>query len=278
MATKKTDLDPTIQKQAVTQDDVNEQDARTRLWQSLNYTYGNQKEESDKQFRQAYIQADLQALSRGMQRSSYNLANLANIQQKGIEAGNKIGQALIADYQNRLTDLEKQEKEDEWREREFAANREDAAWNKEYQTNAFEYQKERDTVADQQWQKQYDESLRQFNEQMAYQRERANVSDAQWQKEYDEKLREFNDQMAEQKRQFDLNYNENVRQFNVQTAPTVTSDSGRYTPSTNPGTTTETGDESKTWWDLIMEKAILNSKKDEKKDIWAGYTGPRAGE
>ena len=205
--TKKTDLDPTNQKQAQTVDDVNAQDARTRLWQSLNYTYGKQREESDKQFAQAYSQADRQALSRGMQRSSYNAQTLANLQQKGIEANNNIYAAQIADYQNRIGDIEQKELENERWEREFAANREDAAWNKEFQTGQFEYQKTRDTIADQQWQKQYDEQLRQFNENMAYQRERSKVSDAQWQKEYEEKLRQFNEQMAEERRQFDLNYN-----------------------------------------------------------------------
>ena len=206
MATQKklTADDFTNQPQATTAAEVNDQDARTRLWQSLDYTYGQQRKESAEQYAKAYAQADRQALSRGMQRSSYNNQTLANIAQKGIEANNNIYNAQIADYQNRIGEIERQEKEEEWREREFAANREDAAWSKEFQTNQFEYGKSRDLVADAQWQKNYDEQLRQFNENMAYQRERANVSDAQWQKEYEEKLRQFNEQMALEKDQWNF--------------------------------------------------------------------------
>lgn len=242
MATKKlTYEDFTQNPQATTVDDVNNQDARTRLWQSLDYTYGAQRRKSDEQYQQAYSQADRQALSRGMQRSSYNNQTLANINQKKLEASNDIYAAQIADYQNRIGQIEQQEKEDERWERQFAANREDADWNKQFQTNQFEYQKERDLTADEQWQKQYDEQLRQFNENMAFQRERANVSDAQWEKEYAEKLRQFNEQMAENKRQFDLNYNENVRQFDAQYAlqsAAASGGSGGGGGSRSGGTTT----------------------------------------
>jgi hypothetical protein len=227
MATKKTTIDDfTEAPQARTAEDVNNQDARTRLWQSLDYTYGQQRKQSDKQFAQAYSQADRQALSRGMGRSSYNNQVLANIRNQGIEANNNIYAAQIADYQNRIGQIEQQEKEDERWERQFAAGREDAAWNKEFQQNQFDYGKERDLVADAQWQKQYDEQLRQFNENMAFQRERANVSDAQWEKEYAEKLRQFNEQMAENKRQFDLNYNEDVRRYELSRADAATSGGG----------------------------------------------------
>ena len=43
-----TAIDYTNQPQATTQADVDAQDSRTRLWHSLNYSYGNQIRESDK--------------------------------------------------------------------------------------------------------------------------------------------------------------------------------------------------------------------------------------
>lgn len=228
------EIDYTNQPQATTQADVDAQDSRTRLWQSLNYSYGNQIKKSNEDYANAISQADRQALSRGMGRSSYNNQTLANLRNKQAEAANDIRSAQIADYQNRVGQIEQQEaenerwerqfaetqKQNEWQrafqeseaartqgnwEQEYAANRADTAWNQNFQTSQFNYQQQRDTVADQQWQKQYDEQLRQFNENMAYQRERANVSDAQWQKEYDEKLRQFNEQMAQEESQFKAN-------------------------------------------------------------------------
>lgn len=144
MATKKVtntqDVDPTKQKQATTQTDVNAQDSRTRLWQSLKQGYDVQKDNTTQEYAKAYSQADRQALARGMGRSSYNNQTLANINEQKIKALGNIDSALIADYQNRLTDLENQEKEEAWR------------------------------------QKQFDEQVRQFNEGQAFQREQNELS------------------------------------------------------------------------------------------------------
>lgn len=164
MANPKLTVDDfTNQPQAMTAEDVNNQDARTRLWQSLNYSYGQQRKQSDEQYAKAQAQSWQQALARGMQRSSYASAVAANLAKQGIDANNNIYAAQIADYQNRLGQLEQQEKEDDRWERQFAADREDSAWNKEFQTGQFEYQKSRDAVGDQQWQKQFDEDTRRWN-------------------------------------------------------------------------------------------------------------------
>lgn len=226
--------DVTKEKQAKTVEDVNNQDARTRLWQSLNTTYTNQMEESDKAYDKSISQQNNAMLARGMGRSSYAGQIAANMYDDKNRARNKLGEALIADYQNRISDIENQEKEDErwerqfaetqkqneWQrnyqeaetartqanwEKEYAANRADTAWSQNYQTQQFNYQKQRDTIADQQWQKEYNEQLRQFNENMAYQKERAKVSDSQWEKTYNENLRQFNAQMAQQEAQFKAN-------------------------------------------------------------------------
>lgn len=52
----------------------------------LQSTYDKQREQSQKNYNQTYSQADRHALSRGMQRSSYNNATLANISLEGQKA------------------------------------------------------------------------------------------------------------------------------------------------------------------------------------------------
>lgn len=117
--TRKLDEDFTNQPQAASQADVDAQDARTRLWQSMNYMYGKQKEQSDKSYDQAVSQADRSMLQRGMQRSSYNSQVQANLLNQKVKAQNDIDAAQIADYQSRISQLEQQELENEWKQKEF---------------------------------------------------------------------------------------------------------------------------------------------------------------
>ena len=55
----------------------------------------------------------------------------------------------------------------------------------------FGYQQQRDAIADQQWQSQFDEGVRQYNQNYAYQQGRDAVADEQWNKEFSEKTREY---------------------------------------------------------------------------------------
>ena len=190
---------------ARTQQDVDNMSKKDRLWDSLNYSYGKKRESSEREYDRAYSQADRQALSRGMQRSSYNAQNLANINQRKIEASNDIWDTQIADYENRLGALEQQEAEaDRW-ERQFAASREDAAWNKDFQqkqadinqsnfqlqfnagredaawNKAFQERQYGDSRADADWQKQFQE--RQYGDSRA---------DADWQKQFQQQQYEAN--------------------------------------------------------------------------------------
>lgn len=164
-----------------TKEGVENQDRRQRLWDSLDYSYGKKREASDKSFAQAYSQADNQMLSRGMQRSSYAAQTLANINKQQIDAQQDIYDAQIADYQNRLNDIEKEEKEDaRWQQQfEYQQSR-DAVSDNQWQLT-FDYGKERDTVGDTQWQAQFD-----------YQKGRDEVGDKQWQTQFDESVRQFN--------------------------------------------------------------------------------------
>lgn len=135
--------DVTKAPQATTQQDVEGQDARTRLWQSLDQTYGQQRQQIDKNYAQAISQTDRAMQNRGMQRSSYAMQTLANLGQEQAKANADSMASQIADYQNRLSSLETQERQ-------------------------FAYQQERDKVADQQWQQQFQAQQDQWKQQFEY--------------------------------------------------------------------------------------------------------------
>ena len=136
---------------AKTKDEVEQMSTKDRLWDSLNHTYGLQREEIGRNYDKAYSQADRQALSRGMQRSSYNAANLANINQQRNTALDQNYANQIADYENRLTQQEQQDLENERWDKQFtegvrqfnenlAAQREENALNRAFQTSEREAQ------------------------------------------------------------------------------------------------------------------------------------------
>lgn len=135
---------------ARTQQDVLDMTAAERLWDSMNYTYGTKREDIAKQFEQAYSKADNQLLSRGMQRSSYGAQTLANLQREGIRAQEDNWNTQIADYENRLQDIEQQEWQRGFQERQFNEG------VRQYEQN-FNYQQGRDAVTDSQWQQAFDQ-------------------------------------------------------------------------------------------------------------------------
>ena len=157
--------------------------------EGLATTYDKQREQSAKQYAQAYSQADRQLLRRGMQRSSYGAQSLANISTQGAEAQQTIADAQAAaeanidaqrtllqqqlaaqmsqytasqqsDVLNRLRQLQDQE-----------YNRQVDAWKSQstllQQLYQNEYQQERDAVADAQWERTFEENQRQFDESLA---------------------------------------------------------------------------------------------------------------
>lgn len=193
-----------------TRADIDNMSARDRLWDSLEYTYGKKRENSDKSFAKQISQQDRTMLGRGMQRSSYGAQTMANLRKEAVRASNDIYDEQIADYENRIYQIERDEKSDEqWQkqfdesQRQFNENmgfqksesaRQQGNWEKEFaetqKQNAtqnsqwqqtFNYQQGRDAVADEQWQKTFN-----------YQQERDTVSDQHWQAEFDEGVRQFN--------------------------------------------------------------------------------------
>lgn len=166
---------------ARTKTDVEQQDRRQRLWDSLDYSYGKKRQDSDESFARSYSQADRQMLGRGMQRSSYGAQTLANINKQANDARQDIYDAQIADYQARLTEIEDKEQEDaRWQQQFEYQQQRDAVGDNQWQMQ-FDYGKERDTVGDRQWQKQFN-----------YQQGRDKVGDEQWQKQFNENVRQFN--------------------------------------------------------------------------------------
>ena len=114
-ATTKIDLtdttkgsDVTSAAQATGPYSADRQDARTRLWQSLNTTYNDAIEQSNLAYQQNYVDADLQAQSRGMGRSSYNNQTLAKINNEKVNAANKLNAQKISAYQQGLNELDQQ--------------------------------------------------------------------------------------------------------------------------------------------------------------------------
>jgi len=186
---------------AQTRKDVDNMSVKDRLWDSLSFAYGTKTENSNKSYDQAYSQADRGLLKRGMQRSSYGGQTLANINQQKITAANQIESEKIADYENRLYQLERDEAADAQWQQQFEEGQRQFNENMAYQQDRakasdtqwqqqFDYTKARDAVADNQW-----------NLNFNYQQERDKVGDSQWQKQFDEGVRQFDEQLAFNKEQ-----------------------------------------------------------------------------
>lgn len=130
------------------------------------------------------------------------------------------------------------------------ADSDNAALSALSDADARDYEKYRGDVADEQWQKsfdennrqwqaqhdqalkQFEESVRQYNEQFAYGKERDAIADSQWQqnynqalKEYEEAIRQYNENMAYKRErdavsdsQWQAQYNANLNKYNQQLA------------------------------------------------------------
>ena len=150
----------------------------------LQESYDKQREDTEKGFKQTYAQADRQALGRGMQRSSYNSATLANIDLKGQEAQQDINEAQATQEKNigdqrtlyaqqlaaQLASYDAQQKADELaymdqlEAREYdrlfnAQNAQNALaldlYNAQFNQDRFDYEKEQDALAQSNWLKQF---------------------------------------------------------------------------------------------------------------------------
>lgn len=155
--------------------------------EGLQRTYDKQREASQKEYENAYSRADRQQLSRGMQRSSYTAQVLANLTQEGAEAQQELWNAqgaaegnidaqrtqLAAQLADQLSQYGASEAADvlarikELEDQEYDRGRENDQYKNSLSAQIYQflYQGEQDKIAQDQWQKEFDESVRQWNEQ-----------------------------------------------------------------------------------------------------------------
>lgn len=193
----------------------------------LQDTYDQQREASARDYRQRYSQADRQMLSRGMQRSSYGAQILANINQRGAEAQQKLwdaqgtaegsidaqraqlaqqlGDQLLQYDASRAADVLKRTREldDQEYERQQAQQQRNDQLG--LQLASILRQAERDKISDEQFEKQFGLSKQQAEAQIAnmqwqqqYQTDRARAADEQAARQYALSERELEAQLANQ--------------------------------------------------------------------------------
>lgn len=143
----------------------------------LQSTYDKQREASIKNYNQSYSQADRHALSRGMQRSSYNNATLANISLEGHKAQQAINDTQAQQEGNigeqrrqlsqqlaaQLAEYDTAQQQDilayvdELEAREYERGLANAETQNQLAMAIYEYQHqlEREGVEDAQWQAQF---------------------------------------------------------------------------------------------------------------------------
>lgn len=193
----------------------------------LQDTYDQQREASARDYRQRYSQADRQMLSRGMQRSSYGAQVLANINQQGAEAqqrlwdaqgaaeGNidaqraqlaqQLGDQLLQYDASRAADVLKRTREldDQEYERQQAQQQRNDQLG--LQLASILRQAERDKISDEQFERQFGLSKQQAEAQIAnmqwqqqYQTDRARAADEQAARQYALSEKELEAQLANQ--------------------------------------------------------------------------------
>lgn len=155
--------------------------------EGLQRTYDKQREASQKEYENAYSRADRQQLSRGMQRSSYTAQVLANLTKEGAEAQQELWNAqgaaegnidaqrtqLAAQLADQLSQYSASEAADvlarikQLEDQEYDRVRENDQYKNSLSAQIYQflYQGEQDKIAQDQWQKEFDENVRQWNAQ-----------------------------------------------------------------------------------------------------------------
>lgn len=155
--------------------------------EGLQRTYDKQREASQKEYENAYSRADRQQLSRGMQRSSYTAQVLANLTKEGAEAQQELWDAqgaaegnidaqrtqLAAQLADQLSQYSASEAADvlarikQLEDHEYDRVRENDQYKNSLSAQIYQflYQGEQDKIAQEQWQKEFDENVRQWNAQ-----------------------------------------------------------------------------------------------------------------
>lgn len=137
----------------------------------LGTTYGKQVDASGKEYAQAYSQSGRAQLARGMGRSSYALQTLANVTTEGAEAKQTIMDAQAAAEANLQAQRTQLQSQLAAQLMNYDASQSADILKRISELKATEYEKkyqsERDAAKDAQWQAEFNETVRQFNESLA---------------------------------------------------------------------------------------------------------------
>lgn len=228
----------------------------------LQASYDKQREDTEKGFKQTHAQADRQALGRGMQRSSYNSATLANIDLKGQEAQQDINKAQAAQERNinqqrtlaaqqlaaQLASYDAQQKSDELAYMdELEAREYDRSFNNQQAQN----QLTMDIYGARFNQEQADREQSNWQASMDYQKLIDELEQSNWEKQF-----AFNqEQFDYQKEQDALAQSNWLKQFNAQYGG-KSSGGGSYSGGTRPAPTSNT--DSKGLFDRLNGSATQN--------------------
>ena len=164
---------------AQTKEEADEMSVRDRLWDSMNYSYGQKLEQSNASYDKAISQNDRAMLARGMQRSSLSAQTRAGLMNQKIDAEQRIESEKIADYENRLYQIERDEIEDAFKNkqfdegvRQFNENLDFQKYQAEAEQQRFDIQQafqEKQWAAQQeQWKQEFDYNKKSDDQKMAY--------------------------------------------------------------------------------------------------------------
>ena len=173
-----------------------------------NFSYDPQTDAGYKQYEQAYLKMGRQAMKDTIGQASALTGGYGNSYAATAGAQqymNYAGQAAqaIPTFQNMALQQYQVEGDNIMNRYNMAAGERNFDYQKERDAVAdrqwqqqFDYQQSRDAVADQHWQKEFDSTYNRWLQEFQYQQGRDKVADQQWQKEFDSTynrwLQEFN--------------------------------------------------------------------------------------
>ena len=205
-----------IQKETAKDDSWKEQ-----LRSAYDTSARRQIEASDRSYDQAISNADRQALSRGMQRSSYNNATLAKLDSDKTKAQNDIRENTEAAYNQAV--LQQQNVQDQldfqreqaaqsqsnW-QAQFDAGRQDAAQSQANWQAQFENTQQQQAQQQANWQAQFENTQQQqaqsqanWEQQFGYQQQQDQQAQANWQAQFDNTVQQQQQAQTNWQTQFD---------------------------------------------------------------------------
>jgi len=116
--------------------EIDAQNKRQRLWDELSFAYSQKADTLKKEYAKTYSQAGLNALAKGMQRSSYNAQTLANIDTQKVEALNANEGEKMAAYSSGLREIDAEEAKMRQWQQQFDLEQERLAFEREQAAQA----------------------------------------------------------------------------------------------------------------------------------------------